>query len=160
MSIINFLFLVILLLIFYQDIRTRLVWWWLFPLVGILGGAIYYFEGNEENFLYNIGVNLVITSTILGILYLYATLVLRKKFFEESFGLGDVLLFYALSFCFPSLTFIILFSFSMLFSSVLFIYFKGRTKISTVPLAGFMALFFALIIIVNMLTTNLGLYLY
>ena len=61
---------------------------------------------------------------------------------EDTFGLGDLLLFIALAFTFASVSFIILFVFGLLFSLILHLLFKNKSKLKTVPLAGYLSLFF------------------
>ncbi|WP_452596852.1 hypothetical protein [Pontimicrobium sp. MEBiC01747] len=63
--------------------------------------------------------------------------------FKNTFGLGDVLLFIGLTLSFSTTSFIILFVFSLVFALVLHLFFKTKTKIASVPLAGYLSLFFA-----------------
>ena len=91
--------------------------------------------------------NSLLISTIVIILYVYTKLIAKIKFLNHSFGLGDLLFFYAISLGFPTLTFIILFTFSILFSCLVYFLFKKNK--STVPLAGYMSLFLLSTIIVS-----------
>ncbi len=135
--------------IFYQDVKTRYVHVLLFPAIALLAGFVHYSKTIYPVFLYNIGFNFLVTLTILGILFLYSKLVLKSPFLNHTFGLGDLLLFAALSVAFPVYTFIILFVFSILFSMVIHPLFKSGSTQPTLPLAGYMSLFFALVFLIN-----------
>jgi len=141
--------IIIFLLIFWQDSKDRLVYWFLYPLVGIVAFVI---EGNRIGYLLAILTSLINLLLILIIIitgYLYSTLILRKKFVNESLGMGDLLLFIFLCFTFATTTFIILFVFSLFFSLILHQYFKNRSDHKTVPLAGYISLFFAAVYLIS-----------
>jgi hypothetical protein len=53
-------------------------------------------------------------------------------------------LFFVLAFSFSSISFIILFVFGLIFSLVLHLLLKKKSKHSTVPLAGYLSLFFSI----------------
>lgn len=72
-----------------------------------------------------------------------------KKALKNTFGLGDFLFFIILAIGFPTATFLVLFSFSLLFSMLLFFLLKHQLKHKTVPLAGLQALFICLVFIAN-----------
>lgn len=80
-------------------------------------------------------------------------------FINGSFGLGDLLFFYTVSIAFPSFTFSILFMSSVFFSFVIHLIFKNKLKDETVPLAGYMALFFAIVFFTNIFFNPFHLYL-
>lgn len=135
------------LFIFYQDIKERAVYWFLFPLLGFFLGALFYSYTIPLVFLLNFTFNSFLLSLIILLLFAYTKVVLKKKFINHSFGIGDLLFFYAFGLGFPSMTFIVLFSCSLLFATALFYFLKKRSPIKTVPLAGFMAIFLSIMIL-------------
>ncbi len=150
---------VLLLVIFYQDFKEQHVFWFLFPIVGFLFGFIHYKMVGETNFLIAITLNLLLVFSVLLILFIYSKLKLKMNFVNGSFGLGDILFFIAIGFSFPTLNFVTLFVFSILFSLAIFVFLKKRYHFHTVPLAGFMSLFFAVILCVSILFNSPVLYL-
>lgn len=125
----------------YQDFKERSVYWFLFPILAILMVCMHYLSTNSYILGLSILSNIFLVSLVLLILFLYTKLIQRKQFLDTSFGLGDLLFFYALSLSFPTLTFIIIFVFSIFFSLLCFLIFKKNMKYETVPLAGFQSLF-------------------
>jgi len=130
--------------IFWQDQKERMVYWFLYPLSGLIGFLIQTNLTVKEMILLNSAVNLCLISTILLILYVYSNFILKKKLIGESIGIGDILFFISLCFYFPIVSFLILFVFSLVFSLTLHLL-KKKEKFETVPLAGYMSFFFATI---------------
>ncbi|WP_299223275.1 hypothetical protein [uncultured Aquimarina sp.] len=97
--------------------------------------------------------------SILLVLYLYTLIRIKRPFFKEVFGIGDALFFLALAIAFPTITFIILFVFSLLFSLGIWLIAKNNTKYNTIPLAGYMSLFLILIFMGSWITHKINLYL-
>ncbi|WP_109301628.1 hypothetical protein [Aquimarina sp. AU474] len=145
--------------IVYQDLKSRAVYWFLIPSLIVQLGYLHYTNVLQTNFLSAIIINIGIIFAIISILYLYAILKIKKPFFKEVFGLGDMLFFLALAIAFPTITFIVVFVFSLFFSLFLWLTFKNKSKYHTLPLAGYMALFLILILIGNWLTNAANLYL-
>jgi hypothetical protein len=87
-------------------------------------------------------------SVIFLVLHSYATYKLKVKL-SDVFGLGDALLFIGLCLAFPIAAFITFFVFSLLFSLLVHFIFKQKLKDKTVPLAGYMSLFFSGVYIVH-----------
>lgn len=137
----NFLAISCLGLIVYQDYKSREVYWFLFPLLGLLLSVLFFKMTTMPIVLISILLNTILISLVIILLYLYTKVVSKTTFLNHSFGLGDVLFFYAFSLGFPSITFIILFTFSILFSTLLYFSFKRKMTIESVPLAGYMSLF-------------------
>lgn len=146
----NVLAVLLLLAIFYQDCKERLVHSFLFPLTAVLLAILHYFQVEKADFYTGIAGNLIFVTLLLGILFLYTKLKLKMSFVNGSFGLGDLLFFYTLAVAFPSLTFGILFIFSLFFSLAVHLGVKHKMKNKTVPLAGYMALFFAIVLVTNL----------
>jgi len=159
MVLLKIILLLILGVIMYEDISSRMVHWILFPVLMILVGYSFFIQTNTVFFLINIGMNFLLISGIILILFLYTKLIIKRPFLNTSFGLGDVLFFYAVSVAFPTVTFVVLFVFALVFSLSLHFIRKHRETNPTVPLAGYMALFFAIVFGVNMVVnTQLNLY--
>ncbi|RNL88489.1 hypothetical protein ED312_08555 [Sinomicrobium pectinilyticum] len=165
--------------IFYQDYRSRAVSLFLFVLAILLLGGLHFFQADRPVFRISIGINLGLISIILGILYLYSRFKLRSAFINGSFGAGDLFFFIAVALGFPSVTFVVLFTFSIIFSLLLHSFpvsrnfFKpvpvktgepvsGRNPTEpqqTVPLAGYMALFFIVVFTFSLFFDSPSLYL-
>jgi len=146
-----------LLLIFLQDLKERKVYLILYIISGCLMAYLYYIETTLFLYFFHIGINLSIVGLIVLILYLYSKIILRKPL-AETFGIGDLCFFLVVALGLSTTTFLVLFSFSLLFSAFLFVIMKLRTKIITVPLAGYQALFFTLIFMSNWLFSFTNLY--
>ena len=142
----------------YQDLKYREVLWILFPVLAVALGTLYYLQAPSSVFLLNIAFNLCLVSLILLLLWGYARFVAKKQFLNHSFGLGDLLFFYAFSISFPSYTFILLFVGAIFFSLLCFLILKSRLKYRTVPLAGLMSLFLFGIIACSLFVSYPSLY--
>lgn len=87
-------------------------------------------------------------SIIFLVLYLYTTLKLKKSLLK-TIGLGDLFFFIIIAMGFPTFAFLIIFSSSLIFSFILFIFLKPRLTNKTVPLAGLQSLFLVIILLLN-----------
>ena len=125
-----------------QDIKERQVYWFLCPLIGLCAGILLYQNTLPQLFYATIVINLVFVLILMGVIFLYSKLKLKTSI-SNTFGLGDSLLFFALIFSFSSISFIVLFVFGLIFSLVLHLILKKNSKHQTVPLAGYLSLFFA-----------------
>ena len=132
-----------LILITIQDFRERRVSWVLFPVYAVVGSYLFVASSTIRWFLTNVFMNIGLVTLILFILYTYARFILKKDFFKEVFGLGDLLFFIAFSLSFSTLAFINFFFFSILATLVFWIVKQKiyRSKATTIPLAGCMSLF-------------------
>lgn len=142
MWIIKALIIIVFGVIFWQDYKQRLVYWFLYPLVGIIA---FYIQAQHIlliSALLNSLINLTIVSIIILISFLYSKLIMKSRFINHSIGLGDLLLFIFLSFSFSTIPFTILLVFSLVFSLVVHLYFKRKSTHQNVPLAGYISLFF------------------
>lgn len=120
-----------------------MVYLFLYLLVLILGLSIQSLKINFLTILIETFLNIIIVVVIISVGWLYSNFILKKKFLGESIGGGDLFLFIALCFCFPTISFIVFFVISLLYS--LLIHFIIKKRDTTVPLAGYMSLFFMLI---------------
>jgi hypothetical protein len=143
--------------IFLQDVKDRKVSLFLLLSGMFLGGALHMSQQNWLFFLFNIGANIGVVFFIFIILWGYAKIKLQKSIFEV-FGLGDLLFFLLLSVSLPTLSFLVLFTASLVFSLLLFLLLKSTFKEKTVPLAGFQALFFSLVLVMNEVSHLINIY--
>ena len=127
--------------VFIQDIKERQVYWILFPITGLLCAILFYYNTLPELFYSSIILNFIFTFLLVYIIHLYARVKLKTTILK-TIGLGDLFLFLALSLSFSTISFIIIFISSLIFSLVLHAATSKNKKIITVPLAGYMSLFF------------------
>ncbi|GGB73338.1 general secretion pathway protein [Flavobacterium suaedae] len=136
-------------IIFWQDVKYREVYWFLYPLVGVLAFSIYYLHAGLMVTVTNTTVNSIINLIIIFITAAYSKFIAKKSFLNTSIGIGDVLMFLFLSATFASITYIVLLVFSLIFSLSMHLLLKQKTPHNTVPLAGYMAMFFASVYVVS-----------
>ncbi len=134
----------------YQDFRERSVLWFLFPITGLLLAKICLMHIPWNQYLIFTTTNVLLVSGILLLLFLYTKHIAGKKFLNTSFGLGDMMFFYAFALGFPTITFVLLFVGAILFSLVASIVLNGRHSMDTVPLAGLMGIFIIVVTLVNL----------
>lgn len=151
------LFLLILGLLFYQDIKERKVSLWILISGVIVGGIIHFMKQDTTVFLTSVCVNLLFISLIFGVLWVYAKFKMKQALFNV-FGLGDLIFFVLLGGSLPVVSFLLLFVFSLIFSLSIFLLLRKQFIKKTIPLAGLQSLFLGLIIISNKLTNNINLY--
>lgn len=146
-------------LIAYQDFKERAVSWVLFPIMGIVLAFLYLNTTSFKQYALFVLANVLLVSGIVLILFLYTKHIAHKKFLNVSFGLGDLLFFYAFALGFPTMTFIVLFVGSILFSLIIFLLSKTGKEKGTIPLAGLMGFFLTGILLVSFLPNAPSLYL-
>ena len=150
MLILKLLLIGIFSLVFVQDSKDRKVFWFLYPIIGVL---VFVLQINAIS-LYpaslNAVFNLGFVSLLLVVCFVYAKLKLRKPFLNEVFGWGDMLFFVAIAFSFSIVSFLILFVFALLFSLLLHLVLKHEQTEKTVPLAGNMSLFFGGVYLISL----------
>lgn len=137
----------ILILVFafvlYQDFKSRMVYWFFYPIIGVLAFTI------QANFLplsvalVNFGFNLLFIGIILTISLLYVKF--KKLDFKNTIGIGDVLFFVFIAASFSIVSFFVLFVFSLVFSLIVHLILNSKKEDATVPLAGYMSLFFGFV---------------
>jgi heme exporter protein D len=140
MWILKTILIILFFTILYQDCKERLVHWFLYPAIGLFALAIQYAIVPLSSVLLNVGVNLILVLLVLLTSYLYTRI--RKVSFNESFGMGDVLFFIFITCTFSVISFLVLFVFALLFSLLLHFILSKKEQEETVPLAGYMSLFF------------------
>ncbi|PWK22592.1 hypothetical protein LX92_03067 [Maribacter polysiphoniae] len=137
-----------------------MVMWIIFPVIGLLLFVLHLINSHWEVGLIYILTNILIISGVLLLLYLYTKHILKQKFLNVSFGLGDILFLYALALGFPTITFIIVLVGSIFFSLIAFLLLKRYKEMSTVPLAGLMGLFLIGLVLFSFSSYTPSLYLY
>ena len=141
-----------------QDIRERMVYWILFPIMGIFLGWLHLLHTDVNRFIINIGGNVFIMVCLLMILWAYTKFLRKQQFLNASLGLGDVLCFFAFALGFPTVTFIVLLASSLCFSVLSYIVLNYYVDAKTVPLAGFICLFLIGVIVISEVTGFVSLY--
>ena len=151
------LLFVALFFIVIQDFKERQVYLWLFLVTGITMALLQLHDSMIQIFLINISINLLIIFIIIAVLYFYATIKMKKDL-QQTLGLGDILFFMVLAIGFSTGTFLVLFTFSLIFSLVFYLAAKSNLKYKTVPLAGLQALFIGIVFLVNWAFNFINLY--
>ena len=156
------LFLVILFLsVLKQDYKDRLVSWILYLLIGITSFILHLYYLPWQIALTNSVFNFGFITLLITITYLYSKLRKKQSLINNSLGIGDVFLFYALCFLFPIITFLLLFIFSLVFSLLLHFVLKEKyNQHNNVPLAGYMSLFYSIVILFSFFANHTLLYQY
>ena len=143
------LLIITFLVIFWQDTKDRLVYWFLYPLLGCLASGIQVLQIGYISTLINSLINLIFIFLLISVAFIYSKVIMKRPFVNESIGLGDILIFVFLCFTFATVAFFILFVFALLFSLMLHLYFKKKSIHNNVPLAGYIAVFFAAVYTVS-----------
>ncbi len=137
-----------LFFIFLQDLKERRVYGLLIIISGLLLSYLHYRGSTPQLFLASITLNFFVIIMLYGCLYVYAKLKLKVSL-NTAFGLGDLLFFIALSMGFSTVSFLILFVSSLLFTLFTSLLLKVKYSLPTIPLAGFQAFFIAFIMMIN-----------
>lgn len=154
---IEILFLIVLGILFYQDMKEQKVSLWMLLLGLFSGGFLHFLHQDSLVFLSTILINLLFVSIIFSVLLLYSKFKLQKNIFDV-FGLGDLLFFTILAVSLPILSFLTVFVFSTIFSLILFLMLKRYFTTNTVPLAGLQSLFLAIVLILNTFIDSVNIY--
>ncbi|WP_405567974.1 prepilin peptidase [Polaribacter sp. Asnod6-C07] len=155
--ILEILLMIILGILFYQDIKERRVSLWLLIFGLLLGGTINFISLSNISFVINSLINLIFIALVFCFLWGYAKLKMKKQIFEV-FGRGDLLFFIVLAVSLPILSFLMVFIFSIIFALIVFLILKSKLKEDTVPLAGLQSLFFLLVLMVNKFMNVVNIY--
>ncbi len=152
-----YVLLILFLIIFLQDVKERQVYLFLLISTILLGGFIYLFKTILAVYLINVSINLVFVLLLFCLLKIYSKFKLNKNVFEV-IGSGDFLFFIVFAVSFPTVSFFVLFSISLIFSLLLFLILKFKLKSKTVPLAGFQALFLFIVLTLNLVFNIIHIY--
>ena len=149
----------VLILIVIQDFKSQAVYWFLFPLMAIMGVYLFKTVVSWAVFWQAALTNLGLVGLILLCLWAYSKFKLKKPFINTTLGLGDVLFFVAFALSFPTLSFLNFFVFSLLFSVIISLFLKFKSGSNYLPLAGTMALFLLGVYLSNWLGFSPDIYL-
>lgn len=144
MALIKTILILSLVSILYQDIKDRKVYWFLFPLIGICTGTLHFYKTIPELFFISVLFNTTYISFIIAVTIIYTKLKLKKNI-NTVIGLGDILFLTALIFAFTPVPFMVLLTMAFIFSLTLHLFLLKHQSNKTVPLAGYMSLFFGLV---------------
>lgn len=133
----------ILTIILIQDFKDQKVYWFLFPMVGVLSGILFYSQTLPIQFTMAIVMNLIFVFVLLTTIFIYTKLILKSTI-KSVIGSGDILLFMVLIFTFSTISFIVLLTCSLIFALIMHLLLNKRYKVKTVPLAGYMCGFFSI----------------
>lgn len=142
------LLIVILLIITYQDLKSRAISWWTIPL--LLSSIIYIrlAEQSWELLLVEGGINLTFLVVQYVLISVYFSLKHRRilNIADTFLGWGDILFLITLAFLFPTISFIVFYLSSIIVVLVGFVFYKQliNTSIKTIPLAGGQAIYLTL----------------
>jgi len=146
--------LVVLLLIFVQDIRSRSVYWFLFPLLAGLFVTTGIFQHGS---FFNIGETASISCCFLVTQYLLVSLyfsVKNRKWINittELLGWGDILLLLSVTLYLSVLNLVFFYMASLIGSMMTWLIWqslvKGKNK--HIPLAGLQAIFLSIFLIID-----------
>lgn len=153
---INILMLILLFYVFYEDVKDKKVTAIILIALIIVGAILNGMQQIFTVFLISSLINIMVVSFVIFVLFLYSKIKMKIDLFQ-GFGLGDLLFFLFMAVSFPTLSFLILFSTSLIFSLILSVAFRQKLK-ELVPLAGLQALFLGLVIGANQLFDIINLY--
>jgi hypothetical protein len=142
-NVLHILSILILAIIFVQDICNRSIHFSL-PILLFIFGLIfnYYVLEMGHNWMYNLCFVVV---NIIGVIIYFS--VKNKKVsnpIDVAIGWGDIVFFIAITPFFLFKTFMLFFTASLIFSLACFYIIRLFKNIKTIPLAGYMSLFFVL----------------
>ena len=106
--VLKIIIITVFLIIFLQDFKDRLVYWFLYPLIGITAYLIQLIFISNLSIIMNTAINFLLIFIMLTVGFLYSKFVMKKKFINEAIGIGDLLLMLFLCFAFSTVPFIIL----------------------------------------------------
>ncbi|PQJ15310.1 hypothetical protein [Aureicoccus marinus] len=138
-----------LLWLAYQDFKERAVWAMLFPVLALLMAIRLYHSTDLNVFLLYISMNSALVLLIIALLWGYTRYIHKIPFLNHAIGAGDLWFFFVLALAFPTPIFVVLFSCSLLFSLMLSVFL--RVEKNRIPLAGFMALFVSITLILSLI---------
>lgn len=142
----------ILSIIAFQDFLERQVYWFLFPLLFLLGITRIPIQDFWPQAATRVLFNLLFLLLVLTLVFIYFRLLKGMSFqsLKSQIGLGDILFFISLSSFFPYEDYMLFFSLSLFLALFLSIPFLILKQNFTIPLAGLQASFLAIIMILEM----------
>jgi len=155
--------LLICIFIALQDFKYRAVAWYLFPLLAFFVLTFGYVEGIAlKKLILFFEVNLIVVFFQLFFLTIYFSIKNKKMFMpiNEIIGLGDILFLIILCFAFSPINFI-LFVIIALFLTLLIILIIRKGKFDNqykIPMAGYLSVFYSIVLIVFYYLLGINLY--
>lgn len=142
----DWVLIVLLAVIFVQDLRERKMYLFLPFLVLITCGLIAYFKHGSLNI-----PTMISSVLILVFLWIYVRIRFKStRLFKDYFGLGDALFLIAISPLFTLQHYFWFIAISSLFSLLLFIVVRQFKRINSIPFAGYVSLVLCTLILTNM----------
>ena len=149
--------IITLLIIAYQDFKSREVHWFLFPLLLILAlFKIWYLDQFKELFSFLLNVIMVLLQLLL--LSLYFSIKERKliNIADSYLGWGDILFLFNLCFLLSPVNFILFYLVSLLVTITSYLIYNAFVNSSKpIPLAGLQALIFTIVYIIDLSSPNI-----
>ncbi len=151
MFIVKALLIILLIILFLQDLRYRAVSWIIFPAIFLL---TFYYQLHWiefESLLYQFAINLFLVFFQISFLIVYLRITKRswRELTSKYFAWGDILFLLILGLCFP----VYFFLFFLITSIILSIIVSLILRFKTVPLAGFQSILLALVLVFNINTS-------
>jgi len=147
---------IVLLVIIFQDLKSRAISIWVFPVFLIVTGTWFYQEFRDwQTLVLNIGF---ISLLMVG-LVIYVSIRNRQftNILKDWFGLGDVLFLFLMSPLFSSRNLVLFIILGMLFSLAIHLIIKQFVKDNsyslTIPLAGYLSIVLTGLFITNLFTS-------
>lgn len=142
MLIVSIIILALLALIAYQDQKHRAIWWFL-PLLLFAGGIVLHYPKIDIRELLFSGL---FVAGMIAFLFVYVYFRFKSTdLFNSYFGLGDVLILFALVPYFDFRTYVFFFTIATFASLLIHVVISLLRKQKSVPYAGYMALCFAVV---------------
>ena len=134
----------LLMVTFYQDWKYRAIVWFIFPGMAIAALLIFLLPGGDWRIP---GSNLIFVLLVVALLFLWVSARERKltNIFERHFGLGDLLFFIAIVPLFGHQNFVLFFISGMMFSGLIHLVVSYKMNRTSIPLAGYLALYVLLL---------------
>ena len=152
----------ILLVVVYQDFKSRAISWFLIPLLlmVVLTNAV--MTINIEELTIFLGINLLLVLVnMLGVTLIISVKEKRIKNIINSYlGLGDVLFFIVLTTLFSPINFVVFFIGSIFLITLIYggVMLFRKQQNTLIPLAGAMSLVLIAVLLVQQFTTSFHLY--
>lgn len=158
--VIQILICLVLLIIVFQDFKYRAVHWIMFPLLWILLVIDSVISLKLRDYISGTAINLLIIFIQVLILYTYYLLQGKNLKLIESriMGAGDVLFIFIMAFAFTWTSFMFYYIAGLLFALLAWLIFRKLFKEQTglVPLAGLLALYMIIIMLVEIVLPDYG----
>lgn len=151
--------LLVLLFVFYQDLKYRAVNWLAFVVLFVLGIYLSVDTVGAQDTLWNGLLNAGILSIQLLLVFLFYFLKSGKqvRIINNKLGLGDILMLIALVFSFSPVYYIVFVLASLVISLVVTLVQRNH---QTIPLAGYLGLFYFIFLLLNHFVIRLNPYIF